>query len=229
MRLLFVLCGLLVFEAYSFAADTIEFPEEELARESVLPVFDQPEAVKKRLVPVTRRIEAGAFIGALLNDPFFNSYPIGASLHYHLSEIHSFGVSAAFVMSEKTGYVGQIRRLGNGDSIPFEDAPSQKFYVLGQYEFTPYYGKVSVTKQRVMNLMLSFAGGVGSINTGDDTGLLISAGMNQKLFLTNQFGIKADLQAMFYRQKDVVPSVIVDKNVVAFTFQIGAVYLFDRL
>src|SRR4051812_29530300 len=33
-----------------YASEVVEFPEEELARESVVPIFDQPEAVKKRLV-----------------------------------------------------------------------------------------------------------------------------------------------------------------------------------
>jgi hypothetical protein len=66
-------------------AEVIEFSEDELARESVLPVFDQPEAVKRRYVPFDGRFEVGAFVGATLNDPFFNTYPFGLELKYHLS------------------------------------------------------------------------------------------------------------------------------------------------
>lgn len=221
-----LLCIISVFIlASGVRADVIEFPDEELARESVLPVFDQPEAVKNRSIPNAKRLEVGAFAGAILNDPLFNIFPVGASLHYHLTEMTGFGVLGSYYASGQSSYVGQIKQLRNGDRIPFDTAPVAKFSVIAQYEFTPYYGKVSFTKQSVANLNLSFTAGVGTLATSDTASVLLAFGMNQRLFITKNIGFKADLEAFFYRQKDIIPNTPVDKNVVAFVFNAGVVYL----
>ena len=127
-------------------ADVVEFSEEELSRESVLPVFDQPEAVKKRVVPTDSRIEVGGYLGTSLNDPFINEYPIGVDVEYHLTEIHAVGINAAYFITSAASYVPQIQsEVLGGSLIPFNNNPSPQFMILGEYEFTPYYGKISVT------------------------------------------------------------------------------------
>src|SRR5471030_2893004 len=113
-----ILLALFIGAALGFGiyakADVVEFSDEELSRESVLPVFDQPEAVKKRVVPTYSRIEAGGYLGLSLNDAFINTYPIGVDVEYHLTEIHAVGLNAAYFITSQSSYVGQMRQQVNG-------------------------------------------------------------------------------------------------------------------
>ena len=68
----FVLCLLFVNFTYSFSfAEVIEFPDEDLATETVLPVFENKVAVKNRLIELEGRFEAGFQLGATLNEAFY--------------------------------------------------------------------------------------------------------------------------------------------------------------
>ncbi|MBK9293168.1 MAG: outer membrane beta-barrel domain-containing protein [Oligoflexia bacterium] len=216
-------------------AEVVQFKEEELPRESVVPIFDQPEAVKKRYVPYDGRFEMGLFFGALLNDPFYNSYPAGLELRYHFHDMHAFGVVGTYNLRQKTPYIDQIRRQVPSTSIvPFESSPTPEFTAWGEYEFTPYYGKISLTKQGVMNLSISLSLGVGylslkSDNTSDSS-VGYSIGLNQRLFFTRNFGIKLDLKVLNYTQADVVPPGTIEKKALANTMiGLGVVYLLPSL
>ncbi|MDZ4676921.1 MAG: outer membrane beta-barrel domain-containing protein [Oligoflexia bacterium] len=215
-------------------SEVIEFPEEELARESVTPIFDQPEAVKKRLSPMKSRFELGGFSGATLNDPWFNSYPLGVTLNYHFSEMHGIGLLGAYFISGRTNYVGQLQStVSAGNEIPFERAPAPKFLGLLEYEFTPYYGKISITKQRVMNLTIAGLAGVGLMgvasNVQSDSSVSFSLGLSQRFFFTRNFGIKADIRTLFYQQEDVVLRTVQKTNFVNVLLTVGAVYFLPSL
>ena len=59
---LFCAISLILISHASFAADLIELPQEELARESVLPVFDKPLSVKNRAILQSDRFEGNIFL-----------------------------------------------------------------------------------------------------------------------------------------------------------------------
>ena len=58
------LFSFIVFAAFTARAETIEFPEEELSTESVLPVFDKKVVVRQRAVKTAGRFEIGVGGGA---------------------------------------------------------------------------------------------------------------------------------------------------------------------
>lgn len=91
-RVIFLLIGLTSLNAN---AEVIRFPEDELAAESVLPVFDHPEAVKNRNVVTKKKIELGSYLGYNLTEPFFNPLNLGVSATYHLSEESGINVFAS--------------------------------------------------------------------------------------------------------------------------------------
>jgi outer membrane beta-barrel protein len=237
MRILFLILALAFvtsFMATIARAEVIEFPEEELARESVTPIFDQPEAVKKRLVPMKSRFELGGFSGATLNDPWYNSYPIGINASYHFSEMHGVGLTGAYFVSGRTSYVSQLQStVSAGNEINFERAPAPKYLGLLEYEFTPYYGKISITKQRVINLTIAGLLGVGMMgvasNTTTDSSVDFSVGLSQRFFFTRNFGLRADIRAMFYQQEDVVLRTVQKTNFVNVLLTVGAVYFLPSL
>lgn len=100
-KFIFVLVSLFVSSIVSAA--TIEFPEEELAKESVLPVFEGGTvAVKSRRVVTKEKFEIGPMMGMIFNEPFFSPLTYGIHAGYHGNEFHSFAENA-FLRQEEIG------------------------------------------------------------------------------------------------------------------------------
>lgn len=177
----------------------IQFPEEELARESVYPVFDNPTAVKRRNVALEGRFELGLYGGWGLNDALSDPMTGGGMLTYHFSEIHAFQVQGGVFSSTKSQYVPGIEQRLDASERNLDKAPKRKYVVLGNYQISPYYGKISITKQYVMNLSIFATAGVGTIAIGDTNYMAFSLGLGQKLYFSEHWGLRADLKFLFHQ------------------------------
>ncbi len=184
-------------------AVTIEFPEEELARESVLPVFENALAVKSRMVPTEGRVELGLAAGFAMNEPFFNTTRFGGHLAYHLTETHGILLSGQ-IYSDGLGDNGKALAgtdLNNGAGETFirmDFAPQPAYHFFANYQITPYYGKISVFKDFVMNLSLYGLLGLGVVDVGGETTPALNVGIGQKFYFSKNWGIRADLGLMAY-------------------------------
>lgn len=188
----------------SAVAETIEFPDEELASESVLPVFDKVENVKNRNVITAKRIEVGGGVGFNLMDAFYNPLNFHGSVSYHFDEISGINVAAAFWMGGLSSYGEQLKN-GEGispDTFDASKAPSPKYMLMGNYQYTAYYGKISLSKQYVMNLSLFGLAGVGTIAIGDKNALALNVGLGQKFYFTPNLALRLDLRLLVYRGPD---------------------------
>jgi outer membrane beta-barrel protein len=231
MLLACFLIALFALSGLAKADDVVQFPESELARESVLPVFDQPEAVKKRFVPTDGRIEISGFLGTSLNDPFLDNYPLGVEVNYHLNEISSVGLIVEGYANTNTSYVAQLQSQVTGsNTIPFAQNPQPTFATLAEYEFTPYYGKISLSKQNVLNLNISATARAGMINLSvGGSSIAGGLGLNERFFFTRNFGIKLDLSALFYTKPDILGPPNATTTVTELFFTLGAVWLLPTL
>jgi len=215
----FVLFGLLLVIAIlvsprpAFAAtqkQVIEFPEEELANESVLPVFDHPEAVKNRLVPTAKRLELGAFGSFSLTEAFFNPLAIGANVTYHLTEASAINLMGQTYMSGISNYGKQLNPIPGPNGQPgttnlnIQYAPAPKYLLLANYQHTAFYGKISLTKDYVMNLSLYGLVGLGAMGVGDMTAPVLSVGLGQKFYFGSSFAFRFDLREIAYNGPDVL-------------------------
>lgn len=201
MKILGLFCVILF--SFQAMAVTIEFPEEELAQESVLPVFDNAVAVKSRTVPTAGRFELGLAGGFALNEPFFNTSRFGGHIGYHFNETHGF-ILAGQLYQDGLGNNGKGLAgtdLDNGPNQLFlrmEFAPQPKYHVFANYQITPYYGKISVFKNFVMNLSLYGLFGLGAVDVGGETTPALNIGLGQKFYFNKRWGIRADLGLMAY-------------------------------
>ena len=182
---------------------TIEFPEEELAQESVLPVFDNAVAVKSRLVPTKGHLEFGIAAGVAMNEPFFNTTRFGGHLAYNFTETHGFLLSGQMYTDGlgNNGTALSQTDLNNGAGetyIRMEFAPQPKYHFFANYQITPYYGKISVFKDFVMNLSLYGLLGIGAVDVGGETAPALNMGIGQKFYFNKRWGIRADLGLMAY-------------------------------
>ena len=147
----------------------IRFPDEELAAESVLPVIEPTNMVLNRNVSLKFRLEIGAGVGFGLDEPFYLPYYGTGHLAFHLTEIHGFSVSGTYFPPVLSGTGKELSNRGvkvkdEKDNISIkkfkaEKAPYPQMMVFINYQYTPYYGKISLTKSWVLNLSIyGFAG-----------------------------------------------------------------------
>ncbi|MBK8204652.1 MAG: outer membrane beta-barrel domain-containing protein [Bdellovibrionales bacterium] len=199
---------LYLFLAVIFAtpsyADTIEFPEDELASESVLPVFDKLANVKNRNVVTEKRIELGGGFGFNLMDPFYNPLNFHGSVSYHFDEIHGVNLAAAFWQSGLSSYGEQLRKGEglDGDYFDASRAPHPKYMFMANYQYTAYYGKISYSKKLVMNLSMFSLAGVGMIGLDDQSVVALNVGVGEKFYFTPNLALRLDLRALIYRGPD---------------------------
>lgn len=201
---------LILIPALRAHAVRVEFPEEELAQESVYPVFDTPTAVKKKNVLTEKHFEVGLFAGWTLNDAIVEPLNFGGRGVYHLTDTSAIELFFTTFSSKLSTY-GQQLQQGAGFGLNFIDqVPKPSYAFLGSYQITPYYGKISLTKQTVWNIMIYGTAGVGLVmfNTddlvnaqwnGSDSSLAFSAGLGLKIYFTKKLSLISDLRYLFYQ------------------------------
>lgn len=201
-----VLSSLLLATQTAMADETITFPTEELATESVLPVFDQPTSVKNRTVPLSRRLEVGALFGYALTEPFYNPYQLGGTLTYHINEEHGINLMGTTFLQGLSSEASQLNPIPNSGPPPvyanLQYGPTPKYLAIGSWQYSAYYGKMSLTKDYVMNLHLYGLLGLGMIGLGDASKPLVAVGIGQKFHWSPSFSLRFDLRLLAYQGPD---------------------------
>ncbi|MGE0634715.1 MAG: outer membrane beta-barrel domain-containing protein [Pseudobdellovibrionaceae bacterium] len=193
----------ILFLSFSHASaddDTLEVPEDELARESVLPKFDRALSVRNRNVITAKRFELGGSAGWSLTEAFFNNTQYALQGTYHFSETH--GANFAYV-----GWVGGVSsysdQLKNFD-LKFDKTPGPKTALLGNWQFAAYYGKMSFAKDAIMNLTLYSLLGLGMVDVGGEYAPTFTFGLGQKFYFSPNFSLRFDMRFLIYQGPDVV-------------------------
>lgn len=187
-----------------YAQDNINLTDEELAKESVLPLFEDPQSVRNRNVAKSGVFSLYPLGGIIINNPFFQSYPVGGAIGYHFNEFHSVYILGAYLFSIKTKYSDQLSTPGEITQThpyfqDFDIFPQENILALGMYEFSPLYGKMSFTKDLVLHTDLLLSAGIGTI-VFDTTSPLFATtlGLGQRFYFGKKWGIRFDLMNLLY-------------------------------
>lgn len=194
--------------AFSASAVKIRFPDEELATESVLPLIEPHRIVLNRNVPLRFRAELGLGGGIRLTEPlYFPVHPSGF-LTFHLSDTHALGVTLTYFPPLLSGtgeqFAGGIKGESSEGGRTFTglsplNIPYPTMMGFLNYQYTPFYGKISLTKKGVMNLSIYGFAGPGLVvlkqNIMKPAGNL---GIGQKLYFNRWLGLKIDLGLFGY-------------------------------
>ncbi len=175
----------------AFAAEVVELPKEELAQESVLPVFDNPTSVKNRAVVTQGHVELGGYYGMALTEPIANVSKLGASLYYHMSEDNAFGITYSKNFSGQSTYANQ---LDSQYHLDFTRAPAPEYSLMGDYNLKMFYGKMSLSKSVVLNLSLFATASLGTIKYVHKSYPAAALGVGEKFYLNRQWALRFDLQ-----------------------------------
>ena len=189
-KILFITILMIQFSAFA-ETEVIQFPDEELATESVLPKFDRPVAVKNRYIETEKKLEIGGFWGLSLNEPFFNTNKLGLNVGYHFSENSAVSFNFSSYTAGVSSYATQLKDEYN---MEFERAPAPKSLSLIHYELKMFYGKMSITKKLISHLSLYGLGGVGLATFENKSYPALSLGIGQKFYFNQKFAARLDLK-----------------------------------
>lgn len=190
-------------------AKKIRLSEDELSQEAVMPVFDEKIVIKNRRVSHKGRVELGLYGGNVLSEAIYDPLTFGASLAYHFDNTHGF-LATIGVYQDKLSGNGEA--LKNGESIPISGpvryfdasrAPQKEFMIAGHYQYSAYYGKVSITKESVMNLSLYGLLGAGVYSIGGEIAPLINFGVGQRFYFTKNIAFRLDLLLSSFYGPDI--------------------------
>lgn len=202
LKQILVACLLLASSlAMAKPKNIVGFSEDELARESVLPKFDNPVSVLHRNVKTIHKVSLGAFLGMNLAEPFFSQSSFGLTATYHMNEIHGVNFLFNTWFEQLSSYAEQLQEQPD-TALNLHLAPAPKTLLLASYQYAAYYGKMSLSKDIVSNLSLFGTAGVGGMTIGETMFPVLSVGMGQKFYLSNSFAFRFDLRLLTYQGPD---------------------------
>lgn len=198
-----------LFLSVGHAATEQAFPEEDLARESVLPVFDVPNSVRNRNVALSKKIELGLFGGWTTDEAIYNGGQVGGIVSYHFDEVHGINLMFAKYNTGLSSYSDQLKDPKNGNLDFSKTFAPQSFYFLN-YQAMGYYGKLSLLKNYNMNFHVFGTAGLGSIVYNGLQEMAVDFGIGQRIYFTKNFGVKIEYR--FARYNGPNPVSVADKN-----------------
>lgn len=188
LNLFFIIMVLLSAKVF---ADDVEVPLDELAQESVYPVFDNPVSLKNRNVQDSGTFDLGVFGGFALTEPIYSTSKVGIDFNYHLSETHSLGLLFA---KNSNGLSRDAQGLKDDFGLDFTRAPAPEYSLMGDYNFKLFYGKLSITKQAVMNTSIYFSSALGMVKYVHKSYPALAVGIGERFYFNNHFSLKVDLR-----------------------------------
>jgi len=210
---------LLVFLFGSAAFAQIEVPQDELATETVYPIFDQAKSVKNRNVQTAGRIDIGLFGGLALTEPIANTTKFGLAANYHFNEYHSLGL---FLVSNSSGLSKDAEGLRNDFRLDFTRAPQPETSFMLDYNYKPFYGKMSFTKNGVINTTIYGSAALGMVKYQHKSYPALAVGIGERFYFTKSLSLKTDLRVFAHQapipfkknalRLDTDPSTVGDQN-----------------
>lgn len=186
----------------AMASEVVELPPEELAQESVLPIFDKPDVVKNRNVLTANRFDVDLFYGYAMTEPIANVSKIGLGVYYNLNEDHALGLIYGKNLSGLSEYAKQIENTGS-TPLDFNRAPMPKNLAMLDYNLKVFYGKMSLSKSLVFNTILFGSASGGIIQYDHKSYPAVAVGLGQKFFYTRNWALRFDIR--LYANEGPIP------------------------
>lgn len=173
------------------AKDLIQLPLEELAKESVTPVFDKNDSVRNRNITTEKKIEASFFYGWALTEPIANVSKLGLSGYYHTTEDNAYGLIFSKNFSGVSHYAKQLK---DEYSLDFTRAPMPDSSLFFDYNWKAFYGKFSLSKHLVTNFHFFGTLAAGITKYPHKTYPGIAAGVGQKFYFNKNVSFRFDFR-----------------------------------
>lgn len=196
MKIAAIMLLALALHKTAFAADEVSLPTDELAKESVLPVFDKTISVKNRRVVTQGKVEAVGYYSYSMTEAIMNVSRVGLSVYYNTSEENAFGLSFAKNFSGISNYSKQMANgVGQGNiKLDFTRAPQPEMSGMFDYNAKLFYGKMSLTKDFVLNTILFASAAAEMTKYVHKTYPGVALGIGQKFYFNERLALRFDMR-----------------------------------
>lgn len=179
-----------------FAAPDLELPPEELAKESVLPVFDRVEMVRVRKVKTAGKWEVAGNFSWMMSEPIFDTSRLGISAYKHTDEETAWGAQFYYYSTGLSDYAKQLKKQY---SLDYERAPKPEYGAFLDYNMKLFYGKMSIAKNTTMNthLLGLFSAGMTKYENQMYPG--VTAGVGYKFYFSPRVSLRTDLRLFIHQ------------------------------
>ena len=178
------------------AATDLELPQEELAKETVLPVFDRVEMVRARKVKTAGRWEFATNYSWMMSEPIFDTNRLGLSIYKHTDEQTAWGAQLYSYTAGLSDYAKQLHQTFNLD---YNRAPKPQFGVFADYNKKLFYGKMSISKNTTMNTHLQSLFSLGMTKYENKMYPGMTAGVGYKFYFTPTISLRTDLRLFIHQ------------------------------
>jgi outer membrane beta-barrel protein len=199
-------------------AEKMAFPEEELARESVLPKFDVPNSVRNRNVVVDGKFEVGGFLGSVTDEAVYNQNQYGLIATYHINEQH--GVNLSYGMMG-AGVGTYAKNLNDTVQLDLSKTFGPKAFMMANYQFTGFYGKLSILKNFVVNTHIYGLAGLGTVMYEGLSSMALDFGLGQRFYILKNLALRFDLKFVRYTGPNPITNKELKDELAAGTLKIG--------
>jgi len=165
--------------------------------------------VQNRTYGKEKRLSLSLQGGLLLNDTFNNGFGYNAALNYYFNETHGIELNYMGTSLEDSEATEVFQNdLTSGTSPDFNRFDS---YVGANYNFVPFYAKVSILGKKIIYFDFAFSPGVGVVSyerltqkdqfNDKQTAVAFNLDITQHFFFTKNFAIRMDIRNFWFKEK----------------------------
>ena len=178
------------------------FYEDDLSRESVIPVFNSKKVVRSRSIRLKNRLETTFAISRNLSEVFFEAIQYSGGIIYYINE--EFGLSVSF-FKNLSGLSPDAKAIfEESKNVDFNNAPEPLDTTLLNLQWNLYYGKMSLSKSTVLNTHLYTLSGLSLHRIRGDSLLGIDLGIGQKFYFSKSISLRTDLSMIVFSGPDIL-------------------------
>ena len=196
--LYFFLWTVLCFGVPAYAKNVISFDLKDLPWSVVLPRVEDRVFVKNKNILLSKKLFLQTGLGFNLTEPLYDNKAVQFGFGYNLTGDHALRWSSIFFFKGRSDS-GQNLLSKNKDVllIPY----LQGLHLLS-YEYNAYYGKISLSREWVMNITSNFNFGGGGAFFTDKVFPMATVGVNQSFYFTTHWAFQIGLNFLAYKGPD---------------------------
>jgi outer membrane beta-barrel protein len=185
-----------LFSLNALASENVDVPTDELTQETVYPIFDNPVSVKNRNIQDSGVLDVGLFAGLAITEPISSTTKMGFVTNYHFNEVHSLGILWA---KNSSGLSKDGQGLKDDFGLNFTRAPSPDYTIMGDYNYKAFYGKLSVTKEGVVNTSIYGSAAGGIVKYVHKSFPAVALGLGERFYFGHHWSLKLDLRLFMHQ------------------------------
>lgn len=177
--------------------------KEEEAPSKVDPTtLDRVKAVPRKPVLKVLRLEIAPMFSVSINDAFFTHLTVGGNVVFYPHDSFGIGLSGTYFLANIKSDNQRVVRVGQ-TAVPAVFNHPTGGGTLDLY-WNPIYGKISLANSAIIPFDIYAVVGVGAMVAGPNVRPSFKAGLGQRFFVNEWFGLRIEVVDMVYNDTQQV-------------------------